>query len=45
MLLDLYLAGRLKLDELITHEYPLTQINQAYDDMLTGTVARGIITF
>jgi Zn-dependent alcohol dehydrogenase len=45
MLLDLYMAGRLKLDELITREYALDEINAAFDDMLKGRIARGIITF
>jgi|FLYN01.1.fsa_nt_gi NDMA-dependent alcohol dehydrogenase len=45
MLLDLYVAGKLKLDELISREYPLSHINEAFDAMLTGEVARGIIVF
>ncbi len=45
MLLDLYMAGKLKLDELVSREYPLNQINQAYDAMLGGEVARGVIVF
>ncbi len=45
LLLDLYMAGRLKLDELISQEYPLSQINVAFDKMLSGEVARGVIVF
>ncbi len=45
LLLDLYSAGRLKLDELISREYLLSQINEAYDAMLTGEVARGVVVF
>jgi NDMA-dependent alcohol dehydrogenase len=45
MLLDLYMAGKLKLDELISQRYTLDQINQAYEAMLSGTVARGVIVF
>lgn len=45
MLLDLYMAGRLKLDELISQEYALTQINDAFDRMLSGEVARGVIVY
>lgn len=45
MLLDLYLAGRLKLDELVSREYRLSEINQAFDAMLGGEVARGIVVF
>ncbi|MFF0279419.1 NDMA-dependent alcohol dehydrogenase [Rhodococcus aetherivorans] len=44
-LLDLYQAGYLKLDELITTEYPLDDINQGYDDMRAGTNIRGVIRF
>jgi Zn-dependent alcohol dehydrogenase len=45
LFLDLYMAGKLKLDELVTQEYALEQINEAYDAMLTGEVARGVIVF
>ena len=44
-LLDLYVAGKLKLDELITRRYRLGEINEAYADMLSGALARGIIVF
>ena len=44
-LLDLYVAGKLKLDELITRRYRLSEINEAYADMLSGVLARGIIIF
>ena len=44
-LLDLYVAGKLKLDELITRRYRLDEINEAYADMLSGALARGIIVF
>ena len=44
-LLDLYLAGRLKLDELITKYRPLDEINEAFDDMNKGVTARTILTF
>jgi S-(hydroxymethyl)glutathione dehydrogenase/alcohol dehydrogenase len=45
MLLDLYLSGRLMLDELVTHEFELQEINQAYEAMLSEEVARGLIVF
>jgi len=45
LLLDLYMAGKLKLDELVSQEYRLNQINEAYDAMLTGSVARGVVVF
>ena len=45
LLLDLYQAGKLKLEELVTQRYRLDQINEAYANMLTGDVARGVIVF
>jgi Zn-dependent alcohol dehydrogenase len=45
MLLDLYRAGKLKLDELITKVYKLDEINAAYDDMRDGRNIRGVIHF
>jgi S-(hydroxymethyl)glutathione dehydrogenase/alcohol dehydrogenase len=44
-LLELYLDGRLKLDELITRYRPLNEINEAFEDMATGVAARTVITF
>ena len=40
---DLYLAGRLKLDQLVTREYRLDEINEAFRAMNGGELARGII--
>jgi S-(hydroxymethyl)glutathione dehydrogenase / alcohol dehydrogenase len=40
---DLYLKGKLDLDRLISRSYNLDQINQAYTDLLTGQLARGVI--
>jgi len=40
---DLYLAAKLKLDMLITHEYRLEDINQALDDLEHGKVGRALI--
>ena len=45
LLLDLYLAGQLKLDELVSRRWRLEEINEAYAEMLTGDVARGVIVF
>ncbi|WP_043841018.1 NDMA-dependent alcohol dehydrogenase [Amycolatopsis taiwanensis] len=42
-LLDLYRAGQLKLDELITHRYRLDEVNDGYRDMLAGKNIRGVI--
>ena len=44
-LLELYNAGQLKLDELITREYQLEDINQGYDDMFSGLNLRGLIRY
>jgi S-(hydroxymethyl)glutathione dehydrogenase / alcohol dehydrogenase len=45
MILDLYKAGKLKLDQLISKEYTLSQINEAFDEMLKGELARGVVIF
>ncbi len=44
-LIGLYQAGRLKLDELISRAYPIEQINEAFDALRRGEVARSIIRF
>lgn len=44
-LLNLYKAGRLKLDELITQRYTIDQAPQAFDDLASGRNARGVIVF
>lgn len=45
LLLDLYSAGKLKLDQLISRTYRLDEINDAFDTMLRGEIARGVIVF
>ena len=45
LLLDLYSAGKLKLDQLISRTYRLEQINEAFETMLRGEIARGVIVF
>jgi S-(hydroxymethyl)glutathione dehydrogenase/alcohol dehydrogenase len=45
LFLDMYLAGQLKLDELVTERFRLEDINVAYEAMLQGKVARGVISF
>jgi S-(hydroxymethyl)glutathione dehydrogenase/alcohol dehydrogenase len=42
-LLDLYQAGQVKLDELVTKRYSLDEVNQGYQDLLDGKNIRGII--
>lgn len=44
-MLDLYNSGQLKLDELITREYPLDDINSGYADLRSGVNLRGLIRF
>jgi S-(hydroxymethyl)glutathione dehydrogenase/alcohol dehydrogenase len=42
-LLSLYRDGQLLLDETVTSEYKLNDINEAYDDMRSGANIRGVI--
>jgi S-(hydroxymethyl)glutathione dehydrogenase/alcohol dehydrogenase len=42
-ILDLYRAGDIKLDELITRTYTLEQVNEGYDDLLEGKNIRGVM--
>ena len=42
---EYYLQGRLKLDEMVSQRLKLEQINEAFDDMKQGHVARSVITF
>ena len=44
-LVDLYLAGKLELDRLITERYPLEEINAAHDALAHGETTRGLIVF
>ena len=44
-LIDLYRAGSLKLDELLTRSYPIEEINQAYDALQSGETLRSVVTF
>jgi S-(hydroxymethyl)glutathione dehydrogenase/alcohol dehydrogenase len=42
MLAELYLNGRLKIDELITRHYPLAEFDAAIADLRGGNLARGV---
>lgn len=42
---DLYQQGKLDLERLISKRYSLDEVNQAYDDMIGGKIARGVIVF
>ena len=42
---DFYLAGKLNLDDLISRQLKLDEVNDAFDALATGEVARQVITF
>ncbi len=42
-ILGLYQSGDLKLDEIITRTYTLDQVNEGYDDLLSGKNVRGVV--
>jgi len=44
-LLSMYKAGKLNLDDMVTRQYKLEQINEGYQDMLDGKNIRGIIRY
>jgi S-(hydroxymethyl)glutathione dehydrogenase/alcohol dehydrogenase len=45
MLLDLYEAGRLKLDEMVSNRISLSEINDGYAAITGGDVARSVVVF
>jgi NDMA-dependent alcohol dehydrogenase len=45
MLMNLYKAGKLKLDELLTRRYPFSQINEAYEALERGEGLRSVVIF
>jgi S-(hydroxymethyl)glutathione dehydrogenase/alcohol dehydrogenase len=44
-ILELYTAGRLPLDQLITQRYSLDDIGKGYQDMHDGKTIRGVLAF
>jgi S-(hydroxymethyl)glutathione dehydrogenase/alcohol dehydrogenase len=44
MLADLYLGGRLKIDELVTRHYALDDFDHALADLRAGHLARGVFS-
>jgi S-(hydroxymethyl)glutathione dehydrogenase / alcohol dehydrogenase len=44
-LVELYLDGRLKLDQLVSRTYKIEEINEGFTAMRTGQVARGVVVF
>jgi S-(hydroxymethyl)glutathione dehydrogenase/alcohol dehydrogenase len=44
-IITLYEDGQLRLEEMITRTYPLNELNKAFDDLLAGRNAKGVIVF
>jgi len=44
-LVDMYMNGKLKLDEMISQRLKLEQVNEAFAEMKTGSIARSVIVF
>jgi S-(hydroxymethyl)glutathione dehydrogenase / alcohol dehydrogenase len=44
-LVDMYLAGKLKLDEMISRRVKLEDVNDAFAEMKRGEIARSVIVF
>ncbi|WP_426031799.1 Zn-dependent alcohol dehydrogenase [Caulobacter sp. DWP3-1-3b2] len=44
-LVDAYMAGKLKLDELISRRIELEDVNSAFDELKRGELARSVIVF
>ncbi|RLT38916.1 MAG: alcohol dehydrogenase [Chloroflexi bacterium] len=40
---DMYMDGKLNLDDLVSKRRPLPEVNEAFDDMKTGAVARSVM--
>ncbi len=44
-IVDWYMDGKLNIDDLITHQMPIEDINRAFDLMHAGTSIRSVVTF
>ena len=44
-LINLYLGGKLQIDELITRTYTMHEATEAFEDLEKGVLARGLIVF
>lgn len=42
---DFYMSGKLKLDEMISRRIKLSQVNEAFDELKKGELARSVIVF
>jgi S-(hydroxymethyl)glutathione dehydrogenase/alcohol dehydrogenase len=43
--IEMYLDGRLMLDEMVSKTISLDEINEGFDDMKAGNVARSVVVF
>ena len=43
--IDMYLDGRLQLDEMVSERISLDEVNDGFEEMKTGAVARSVIVF
>ena len=44
-IVDMYMDGRINIDDMITHKLPLERINEAFDLMHAGTSIRTVVEF
>jgi S-(hydroxymethyl)glutathione dehydrogenase / alcohol dehydrogenase len=44
-LVDFYLSGKLKLDDMISRRIKLKEVNEAFDELKRGEIARSVIVF
>ena len=44
ILVERYLAGEIKVDDYITHHFPLDEINEAFDTLHAGNCLRAVVT-
>ena len=44
-LIRLYQDGQLEVDELVTHEYSLDEVQKGYEDLAAGLNVRGVVKF
>jgi S-(hydroxymethyl)glutathione dehydrogenase / alcohol dehydrogenase len=42
---DFYMSGKLKLDDMISRRIKLEEVNEAFEEMKTGQIARSVIVF
>ena len=44
-LVDMYMTGKLKLDDMVSRRIKLADINDGFTEMKTGQIARSVIVF